>query len=98
MASDYADEAMFRNGYSEVYRINIISNADHLDMMLDRLLQIADKVDLASRKQGAEAKQTGELKDAPANDNKSPGGRRRSAARGGAPRQGQRPRDANWPR
>ena len=72
MASDYADEAMFRNGYSEVYRINIISNADHLDMMLDRLLQIADKVDLASRKQGAEAKQTAELKDAPANDNKAP--------------------------
>ena len=71
MASDYADEAMFRNGYSEVYRINIISNADHLDMMLDRLLQIADKVDLASRKQGAEAKQTGELKDAPT-DNKAP--------------------------
>ena len=72
MASDYADEAMFRNGYSEVYRINVISNADHLDMMLDRLLQIADKVDLASRKQGAEAKQTGELKDAPAAENKAP--------------------------
>ncbi len=72
MASDYADEAMFRNGYSEVYRINIISNADHLDMMLDRLLQIADKVDLTARKQGAEAKQTGELKDATAAENKAP--------------------------
>ena len=70
-ASDYADEAMFRNGYSDVYRINIISNADHLDLMLDRLLRIADKVDLASRKQGAEAKQTGELKDEAAQDNKA---------------------------
>ena len=72
VASDYADEAMFRNGYSAIYRINIISNADHLDMMLDRLLQIADKVDLASRKQGVEAKQTGELKDQAAQDNKAP--------------------------
>ena len=36
VASDFADEAMFRNGYSEIYRINIISNADHLDLMLDR--------------------------------------------------------------
>jgi hypothetical protein len=72
MASDYADEAMFRYGYSEIYHINIISNADHLDMMLDRLLQIADKVELASRKQAAEAKLTGELKDAPAAENKAP--------------------------
>ena len=65
MASDYADEAMFRYGYSEIYRINVISNADHLDLMLDRLMQIADKVDLTSRKQNAEAKQTGQMKDAP---------------------------------
>jgi hypothetical protein len=35
-ATDYADEAMFRNGYSAIYRINIISNADHLNAMLDR--------------------------------------------------------------
>jgi hypothetical protein len=70
-ASDYADEAMFRNAYSEVYRITVISNADHLDIMLDRLMQIADKVDLASRKQAAEAKQTGEMKNEAAKDNKA---------------------------
>ncbi len=70
-ASDYADEAMFRNAYSEVYHITVISNADHLDIMLDRLMQIADKVDLASRKQAAEAKQTGELKEEAAKDNQA---------------------------
>jgi hypothetical protein len=69
-ASDYADDAIFRNGYSAIYRITIISYAEHLNQKLHELGDIAKELELASREQMKEAKATGEMKDAAAKDGK----------------------------
>jgi len=62
-ASDYADDAVLRRGYSPIYRITVLSDAEHLERILrllqDRQLQLMR----LAYQQKVEAKQTEGLAD-----------------------------------
>ncbi len=52
-ASDYADDALFRRGYSPVYRVTVLTEMEHLERVLARLKEL--QLELLRRAAGQHA-------------------------------------------
>ncbi len=63
-ASDYADHAMLRRGRSQVYRITVMSEMQHLDWLMKKLRELQIAILRRAAEQKAEAKSAGELAEA----------------------------------
>jgi len=60
-ASDYAGDALMRVGTSPTYRITVISEEEHLNLVLARLKAIEMKIRAQAARQKAEAAEVGKL-------------------------------------
>ncbi|NQT50851.1 hypothetical protein HQ576_02310, partial [bacterium] len=62
-ASDYADEAILRRGYSPTYRITVLSDMEHLEHMLSKLKDVQLELRRRAAVQKAQASRAGSLAD-----------------------------------
>ena len=64
VASDYADDRALRRGYSPVYRIGVMSETEHLEMILQRLKDLQVDLMRTAARQKIEAGRTGDMSEA----------------------------------
>jgi len=60
-ASDYADQAAFRQGHSRTFRVTVLSEAEHLEAVLGRLRQLQVELLAKAADQEQKAAHAGEL-------------------------------------
>ena len=85
-AADYADDAVLRRGASQVYRITVLSELEHLEWIMSRLKELQIEMMRRAATQRGQSTQAGRLasaQDAAEREGKEPGTKGKEADKGG---------------